>query len=48
MEVIYANHSNSLKALANRARKESVPIKGTHTSPSAKKVYANEVASIKC
>jgi len=46
METIYAEHSNRLKALANEARKESLPIKGTPTSPSAKKVYANEVASL--
>jgi hypothetical protein len=46
MEVIYAEHSNRLKALANEARKESLPLKGTPTSSSAKKVYANEVASL--
>jgi hypothetical protein len=46
MEGIYAEHSNRLKALANEARKESLPLKGTPTSPSAKKVYANEVASL--
>jgi hypothetical protein len=46
MEVIYAEHSNRLKALANEARKESLPLKGAPTSPSAKKVYANEVASL--
>lgn len=46
MEAIYAEHSNRLKALANEARKESLPLKGTPTSSSAKKVYANEVASL--
>ena len=46
METIYADHSNKLKALANRARKEAVPLKGTPYSPSAKTAYSNEVASL--
>ena len=46
MEAIYAEHSNKLKALANTARKESVPLKGTPYSPSAKKAYSGEVASL--
>jgi hypothetical protein len=46
VELIYADHANRLKALANTARKEAVPIKGTTMSPSAKKVYANEVTSL--
>lgn len=46
MEVIYAEHSNRLKAMANDARKEALPIKGTKMSPSAKKIYANEVQSL--
>jgi hypothetical protein len=46
MEVIYAEHSNKLKAMANAARKEAVPIKGTPYSPSAKATYSNEVASL--
>jgi hypothetical protein len=46
MEGIYAGHSNKLKAMANDARKEAVHLKGTPYSPSAKKVYANEVASL--
>lgn len=46
MEAIYAEHSNTLKALANTARKESLPLKGMPQSSSAKKVYANEVASL--
>lgn len=46
MEVIYANHSNNLKALANKARKEALPIKGTTMSSSAKKTYAKEVQSL--
>lgn len=46
MEAIYATHSNQLKALANQARKEALPLKGNPTSSSAKKVYANEVESL--
>jgi hypothetical protein len=46
IEVIYAEHSNRLKALANDARKETVGIKLTKYSPSAKAAYSNEVASI--
>ena len=46
MEVIYAEHSNRLKAMGNAARKEALPIKGTTMSPSAKKVYAGEVQSL--
>lgn len=46
MEVIYAEHSNRLKALANEARKESLPIKGTKMNASAKKTYAKEVQSL--
>jgi DNA-binding CsgD family transcriptional regulator len=46
METIYAEHSNRLKGLANTARKQALPLKGTPYSSSAKKVYANEVASL--
>jgi hypothetical protein len=46
MEVIYAEHSNRLKALANSARKEAVHTKPTPQSPSAKAVYAKEVTSL--
>ncbi len=46
METIYAEHSNTLKAMANTARKEAVSIKGIPYSPSARKVYANEVESL--
>lgn len=47
MEAIYAEHSNKLKAMANSARKQAVGLQPTPYSPSAKKVYANEVASLK-
>lgn len=46
MEVIYADHSNRLKALANEARKTAVSTKSTPYSPSAKTTYAHEVASL--
>jgi hypothetical protein len=46
MEAIYAEHSNKLKAMANSARKEAVAVKNTPYSPSAKKVYSNEVDTL--
>ena len=46
MEEIYANYANKEKALANRARKEAYLTKPIPYSPSAKKVYAAEVASL--
>lgn len=45
-EVLYANFSNSLKALADKARKESVNMKGIQRDPAAAKEYAAEVASL--
>jgi hypothetical protein len=47
IEVIYADHSNRLKSLANDARKELVKTKGIERSPSAAKVYAKEVQMLK-
>jgi hypothetical protein len=46
IENIYANYSNNVKGLANRARKEAIHIETVPASPSAKKVYAKEVASL--
>lgn len=46
MEAIYAEHSNRLKAMANDARKQALPLKNAPTSTSAKKVYAKEVESL--
>lgn len=46
MEKVYADHSNSLKALANDARRAMVTTKSTPYSPSAKVAYANEVKSL--
>lgn len=46
IEQIYAEHSNKLKDLANTARRESVSIKTTPYSPSAKTAYSSEVKSL--
>ena len=46
MEEVYANHSNAMKALANKARLSSVGLKTEYNSEAAK-TYAPEVASIK-
>jgi DNA-binding CsgD family transcriptional regulator len=46
IERVYADHSNGLKAMANEARKEMINTKPIKYSPSAKKVYSNEVASL--
>jgi predicted transcriptional regulator len=43
IERVYAEHSNSLKALANQARREFLGIKDFEYSPSANKAYAGEV-----
>ena len=46
VELVYADYANSMKALGDLARRESAGIKMTPQSPSAKKVYASEVASL--
>ncbi len=46
IEIIYADYANSMKALGNKARKESANIKMTAYDPSAKKAYAPEVAAL--
>ena len=46
IEVVYANHSNRLKSLANNARREAVNTKPISYSPSAKNVYSNEVRAL--
>lgn len=43
IERVYADHSNSLKALANQARREYLNIQDFEYSPSANKQFANEV-----
>lgn len=46
IETIYADHSNALKGLANEARKQTLQIKPLTYSPSANKVYAQEVRTL--
>jgi transposase len=46
METVYAEHSNRLKAMANSARKEAISLRSLPQSKSARKVYADEVASL--
>lgn len=46
-EQAYANYANYMKQMANQARLESLKIEGLQYSPSAAKVYANEVKSLK-
>lgn len=46
MEVLYANYANSLKTLANQARKDTLSIETPHVSKEAKATYAKEVSSL--
>lgn len=46
IENLYATHANSLKALANQARKEMLRVQPTPYSPSARETYKKEVASL--
>ena len=46
VENAYAEYANSLKALANRARKEAIFIKPMQTSKEAKQLYSEEVKSL--
>lgn len=46
MERVYADYANSLKALANQARKDTLSIESTPYSPTARKVYKAEVESL--
>lgn len=46
MERLYADHSNKLKSLANQARLDALKTPPSKWSPSAKKTYTNEVASL--
>lgn len=46
MENIYADHANRLKAMANTARKEALATSSIPYSPSARKIYAKEVAEL--
>src|SRR5690606_27675253 len=47
IEAIYADHSNRMKALANKARREMVNTPNTKWSSSAKTTYSAEVASLR-
>ena len=47
IEAIYADHANALKSLANKARLAAVQTTNMQWSPSAKRAYTNEVASLK-
>ena len=46
MEIAYADYANSMKALANQARKEMVTTGKIATSKAAKETYAPEVKSL--
>ena len=47
MEAIYAEYANSMKAMANRARKEAISTPDMEVSPTAKQTFAQEVAHLK-
>ena len=46
MEIVYADYANSMKALANQARKEMVYTGKIAYSPAAKETYKAEVSSL--
>jgi DNA-binding CsgD family transcriptional regulator len=46
-EKLYVDYSNRTKALANEARKQEARTSGIKTNPSAKKVYASDVESLR-
>lgn len=46
MEVLYADYANSMKALANRARKEMISTGKIERNPTATKTYQKEVDSL--
>jgi hypothetical protein len=46
IEVVYADHSNYLKGLANQARKEAINTKVVERSPSAARAYAPQVKAL--
>lgn len=47
MERVYAQYANSMKAMANQARKASLGVKEMDRNPEAAKKYAREVESLK-
>ena len=46
IEQIYADYANDLKALGDRARRDSLKIESTPYSPEARKIYKEEVNSL--
>ena len=46
MEILYADYANSMKALANTARKEMLATGNLEHKPSATKIYQDEVNSL--
>ena len=46
IELLYADYANTMKAMANEARKELIRTENLETNPAAKKIYANEIASL--
>ena len=46
MEILYADYANSMKAMANTARKEMMKTGNLESNPTAKKIYAKEVSSL--
>lgn len=46
IEMLYADYANSMKALANQARKEAYHIKPMETNKEAKTLYLNEINSL--
>ena len=46
MELLYADYANSMKAMANRARKEKIATGNLVSNPNAKKIYQKEVSSL--
>lgn len=47
MEAVYAEYANTMKAMANRARKQYLSTEDVPISPTAKQTYAPEVAHLK-
>ena len=46
MELIYADYANSMKAMANKARIESINTKNLQYNPQSAKTYSKEVSSL--
>lgn len=45
-EIVYAEYANSMKALANKARKSMISTGNLKYDPNAKKIYAKEVSEL--